>query len=99
MLNNFPCTSCGACCKSINGVKELESFSQNGICIYLTDDNTCEIYKNRPMICRVDEYYKRFLYKHMSKAKYYNENIKVCNALQNKLNLDKKYKINLIKEI
>lgn len=32
----FPCTSCGACCKNIAGIKELESYDLgNGVCRFL----------------------------------------------------------------
>lgn len=93
--NTFPCTTCGLCCKNINGIKALEHFNHNGICINLNTDNTCKIYNTRPLVCRVDEMYEKF-YSHISKRDFYNENIKICNILQEKANLDKKYRIKLI---
>lgn len=48
----FPCTSCGACCRSIKHVLPLFD-DGNGVCVHLAD-NRCSIYENRPDICRVD---------------------------------------------
>lgn len=92
---SFPCTACGLCCKNINGIKALEHFNQNGICINLNTDNTCKIYNTRPLVCRVDDMYKT-CYSHMNKTDFYNANIQICNTLQEKANLDKRYRIKLI---
>ncbi|EPP1573466.1 YkgJ family cysteine cluster protein [Campylobacter lari] len=100
LKHNFPCTSCGACCKNINGIEELKHFNINGVCINLQEDNSCKIYNERPLVCRVEDFYNKYFKDTMSKKDFYNENIKICNLLQDKLKLDKKYKINLItKEI
>lgn len=89
----FPCTSCGACCRSINGIEELKEFNNNGVCIHLSEDNTCKIYENRPLVCRVDKMYKKYFFKQMTKEDFYKENIKICNLLQEKFDIDTKYRI------
>jgi Fe-S-cluster containining protein len=33
----------------------LELLKEDGSCVNLLDDNSCAIYEERPMICRVDE--------------------------------------------
>ena len=35
---DFPCDKCGACCRVID-------------CVFLTKENKCSIYGNRPFIC------------------------------------------------
>ncbi|PZT47883.1 hypothetical protein B6S12_06910 [Helicobacter valdiviensis] len=92
----FPCTSCGACCKNIGKVDELKEFNNNGVCINLQNDNTCKIYHMRPLVCRVDELYEKYFSKQMSRIDFYNENIKICNSLQEKFNIEKKYRINFL---
>ena len=90
----FLCSKCGACCRS---VKNLDLPHDNGICIYLNqDDNTCSIYENRPLLCRVHK-----LGKYLNKDKdgdlkdWYIENTKACHLLIDNLGLDDKYKIDI----
>ncbi|EOH6759194.1 YkgJ family cysteine cluster protein, partial [Campylobacter jejuni] len=96
--NNFPCTICGVCCKSIDGIPELQKFNNGGICIHLTKNNTCAIYDTRPLICRIDEMYNMYFAQYYTKNQFYNENIKICNKLQKKLKLNKRFRIKLIQE-
>lgn len=52
----FPCTQCGACCRSIAAVPELQGHDRgDGVCRHLTSDNRCAVYETRPMVCRVNE--------------------------------------------
>lgn len=69
--DKFPCDGCGLCCKAIN-------------CSYLTKDNKCSIYDQRPLMCNVDAGYDA-LFKHtMTKKKYYMLNIEICDSLKQK---------------
>ncbi len=90
-MNDFPCTSCGACCKNIKGIKELESFDLgNGICKHLDmQSNTCKIYENRPEICRVSVMYEKMYFRQYSKEQFYALNIESCKILQEKEGVDK----------
>lgn len=56
----FVCTKCGICCKNIKNIPELAVFDKgNGICVYLSKDNLCMIYKNRPDICNTEKMYEK----------------------------------------
>ena len=93
----FPCSSCGLCCQNITGIKELRDFDLgDGICKYFDKvTNSCKIYETRPDICRVNLMFEKEYYKYYSKEDFYKLNAQVCNKLQEKFNLDIKYKINL----
>ncbi|GHQ26300.1 hypothetical protein VN1218_06640 [Helicobacter pylori] len=88
-LDRFPCTSCRLCCKNITGIIELVGFDAgNGVCKFLDlETNLCKIYESRPLICRVDEAYKKLyshipkLYSHIPLKEFYAKNAEVCNAL------------------
>lgn len=77
----FPCSKCGACCRKIGKIyPELEGPS--GACIYLSEDNLCSIYPDRPLLCNVDKYYDEFLKDKMSREEFYNLNLAACKKLQ-----------------
>ena len=48
--NDFGCVDChGACCKRVDiETREIHR------CQYLTDDDLCSIYEDRPIACRLD---------------------------------------------
>lgn len=66
ILSNFKCDKCGSCCRNVerwrNNSKKLSELlgvelvfpirDINGICEYLSEDNTCTIYDRRPDVCR-----------------------------------------------
>ena len=93
----FPCTSCGLCCQNISLVKDLKDFDLgNGIFKhYNIIDLKCNIYETRPNICRVEKMFDIEYFKYFSKNEFYILNAKVCNELQNKYEMDKKYKITI----
>lgn len=84
MLKPFPCTQCGCCCKQVFR-SELTAYLDkgNGSCKYLSSDNTCSIYEERPDICRVDLQYKVFFSSKMDWEEFVAINIAACNFLQN----------------
>jgi len=96
----FPCTGCGVCCRHIESAIELKEYDLgNGTCKYLNViDNSCEIYEERPDICRVDKMFDTEYHKHFSRKEFYVKNAEVCNYLQDLHNMDKSYRLN-IKEI
>lgn len=91
----FPCTSCGLCCQNISTINELKEFDLgNGICKYFNIiDNSCSIYDSRPDICKVDKMYETKYNNFFTKNKFYIENAKVCNQLQEKYKLDNSFRI------
>jgi Fe-S-cluster containining protein len=91
----FPCTSCGLCCQNISNIKELKDFDLgNGICKYFDSlSNSCSIYENRPVICRVDEMYDIEYNKYFTKKDFYIQNAMVCNKLQDKYKLNDSFRV------
>ncbi|RFU64463.1 YkgJ family cysteine cluster protein [Bacillus sp. V59.32b] len=91
-MTRFPCTSCGACCSSIDGIGFLEEYNQNGRCTKL-NNNECSIYESRPLLCRIDDSYDQIFSSYMTREEFYRQNAKACNELQEKLNIDIKYRV------
>ncbi|MRX73378.1 YkgJ family cysteine cluster protein [Bacillus lacus] len=91
-MTQFPCTSCGACCSSIEGIAFLEKYNQNGSCNKLKD-NECTIYEERPLLCRIDEAYDQIFSAYMTRKDFYRQNAKACNELQEKLNISLEYRV------
>ncbi len=82
----FDCDRCGACCKNIR----LSNFSAeldrgDGVCKYLTAENLCAIYDERPIFCNVDAYYEKFLSDKMSRADFHKINHSACEKLKKNL--------------
>lgn len=66
----------------------------SGRCSKLGDDNKCTIYDRRPLVCKVDEGYKRLLEPHgVDKQRYYLQTAQQCNKFIALLGLDESYKI------
>lgn len=79
----FECMRCGICCRKIDKIPELSKFHVgDGVCIYLSDENLCEIYSNRPDICNVEKMYETYYKGIMSKEEYLHLNMEGCNILQ-----------------
>lgn len=91
----FPCTQCGLCCQNIAGIEQLKDFDLgNGVCKFFNKQtHGCDIYENRPDICQVDKMFELEFYSYFTKIEFYRENAKVCNQLQKKANLDKKFTV------
>lgn len=79
----FECSKCGLCCRHIDMIPELSDYdSGNGRCKYLTEDNLCDIYANRPDICNVDKMYEIRFFNEMTKEDFYEKNLEGCRALK-----------------
>lgn len=79
----FSCDRCGICCQHINRIADLAEFDNGeGICIHLTVDKRCDIYKNRPLICNVDKYYSLVMSDKMTKQEWYAINTDSCLKLK-----------------
>ena len=92
MKPKFPCTQCGACCKSIEGIDFLANYNENGRCNKLVD-NRCSIYDDRPLLCRIDEAYEQIFSPYITKQAFYEQNALACNQLQEKLGIDVKFRV------
>lgn len=86
-FSDFPCTRCGACCRSVANNSTTDFLNRgDGVCKYLNDStNLCSIYENRPDICRVDLQYKINYQKYISWDKFSELNQKACIILQKNL--------------
>ncbi|WQU98882.1 YkgJ family cysteine cluster protein [Helicobacter pylori] len=94
ILDRFPCTSCGLCCKNITGIVELKEFDTgNGVCKFLDlETNGCKIYESCPLICRIDEAHKK-LFPHIPCKEFYAKNAEICNALQEANHMDVSFRV------
>ncbi len=55
MVKRFPCTKCGACCRRAALIKTFpQDMVVDGACKHFKG-NECEIYANRPDICRISK--------------------------------------------
>lgn len=95
---DYPCTKCGACCRLIYTSPMFDKDMQNedGSCKYLIN-NQCSIYESRPEYCKVFEMYNKYYRTDYSIEEFYNLNIKVCNELQEIMQIDTKFRIVPIK--
>lgn len=81
----FPCDKCGICCRHIDLIPQLQKFDiGNGRCMYLTKDNLCSIYNERPDICNVSKMYELEYSSRMEENEYIRLNIEVCKQMKNK---------------
>ena len=80
---DFNCTSCGQCCRNISHISELKKFDNgNGVCKFLSKTNKCDIYDNRPDVCKIDIMYQKFYVNKISEIKFIELNAEACNTLQ-----------------
>ena len=90
-MSKFPCSGCGGCCMMAGGKLGMPDRG-DGACLFLDYDNTCSIYEQRPLICRVDELYDH-VKPDMTRGEWHGFRIQACNIIIDKLGLDNKYKI------
>lgn len=83
-MSDFPCDSCGLCCQNIGHIKELKVFDRgDGVCIHFDSaSKLCKIYKDRPLICRVEQMYQSVYSEFMTKERFYKLNQDVCKYLK-----------------
>ena len=83
--NPFPCNSCGQCCKRIANSEHLSQFDRgDGICKFLNiSSNLCTIYDERPIFCRIEDYYEKYLKQKMSWEQFTQMNVDICVKFQN----------------
>lgn len=79
----FECDRCGLCCQHIDSVPQLKDFdSGNGRCVHLTNNNLCDIYLDRPVVCNVKKMYEIFFKSKLSEEEYLCLNTKGCKELK-----------------
>lgn len=92
----FPCTTCGECCRHINLIQELSEFDDgSGKCIHLLDSNLCEIYSNRPDVCKIDVMYKMRYCETFSYVEFLHLNAISCNKIQKIAGIPVEYRVSV----
>ena len=98
----FLCSGCGACCRKVGVINKAKLPFPNlpdrgdGVCANLNKDNSCSVYENRPLICKVKD-----LGKHLKQdvdgnlKQWYVSNTLSCHKLINEAGLNSKYKIDI----
>ena len=102
---DFPCSSCGECCKRLGSVLNT-SYSNDiiqelvdrfpykanpdGSCEMLNTQSQCSVYTHRPLICNIK--LVAILLK-KDQQEHYKLSAKACNKMIEEANLDEKYLI------
>lgn len=80
--NKFNCDACGACCRHIDHIPQLSAFDDgSGACVHL-NGNLCDIYENRPVVCRVDVMYEKYYSTQYTRDEFYKINEVACQELK-----------------
>ena len=75
------CENCSApCCRRVFNIPFLDG--GDGVCKYLTSDNKCSIYEERPPLCNTDKMYEMKYRDTMSRAEYDELNKGACEILK-----------------
>ncbi|EOV9526626.1 YkgJ family cysteine cluster protein [Bacillus cytotoxicus] len=100
-MKNFPCTKCGICCQNVQGIDSLSHLNRgDGCCVhYDTDNHSCTIYEERPLLCNIALAYEELFKKSMSKKDFYLLNVEACNELQEMHQVPSAYRIDIKKSI
>ena len=92
-MKKFPCTKCGLCCMRAGTVENFPyKTDYNGVCEkYDLQKRECTIYEDRPIVCRIDDYYDKYLSANMDRNHWHHYNAQMCNKMINQVGLDKKF--------
>jgi Fe-S-cluster containining protein len=82
----FSCAKCGLCCQNLDKATAYAQLDRgDGTCVNFDSvSHNCRIYETRPLICRVNDFYEKFLSAHMSKREYVAANLKACADAQHR---------------
>ena len=84
---SFNCDKCGLCCRRVGRFPFMKEYDRgDGVCRYLTTDNLCAIYENRPLICNVGLLYEKFYSNVMSREEYDLLNSEACASMKSSAN-------------
>ena len=82
-LTPFPCNACGKCCRRVNASPETAFLDRgDGVCGHF-DETThlCAIYATRPLVCRVEDYYRARLSEVIAWEDFVRLNVAICERL------------------
>ncbi|MRX07229.1 YkgJ family cysteine cluster protein [Pseudoduganella sp. FT25W] len=79
----FPCNGCGKCCRQVDKSAETDWLDRgDGVCRHFDETSKrCLIYAERPLVCRVEEYYARHLSTQVSWEHFVAINLDICARL------------------
>lgn len=80
----FPCNTCGQCCKNVH-LSELTNYLDRGdgaCCYFDNETHLCTIYDTRPLVCRVEDFYRQKLSHIYEWDEFVALNVKICEQLQ-----------------
>lgn len=79
----FPCNGCGKCCRQVSNSEETAWLDRgDSVCKHFDEAaNLCTIYENRPLVCRVEVYYDRYLTDRFSWDQFVQINLEICRSL------------------
>ena len=98
----FPCSSCGLCCRNIKSIIESSpvekddpmyfpyEWDENGACEML-DGNLCSIYEDRPLVCSAEKVADHL---EIPREDFYPRLVTVCNTWMDEEGVDEKFRIN-----
>ncbi|EPS6103555.1 YkgJ family cysteine cluster protein [Providencia manganoxydans] len=83
LLTPFPCNACGKCCRRVSASTETAFLDRgDGVCHHFVEGtHLCAIYTTRPLVCRVEEYYRAKLADVLSWDEFVRLNIAICEKL------------------
>ena len=101
---DFPCTSCGLCCKTVGKLLDSEvphPFLQSlvnafpydtvdNVCSMLGDDGLCTTYQDRPLLCNIKAL---GIALGVDQNEWYKLQADTCNKVIDEFKLDGKYKV------
>lgn len=79
----FPCNACGKCCRRVRQSTETAWLDRgDGVCRNFDESGKqCLIYADRPLVCRVEEYYVQHLSTQFTWEEFVKINLDICAAL------------------
>jgi hypothetical protein len=82
-LTPFPCTACGKCCRLVGNSEQTAFLDRgDGVCRHFDEQtNLCTIYETRPLVCRVEDYYRRYLSNKIKWDNFVQINVEICRKL------------------
>ncbi len=85
----FPCYACGQCCKNVDKSNETKFLDRgDGVCCNFNEENMlCNIYEDRPLVCRVEDYYKANLIDIYEWEDFVQINLEICKILSKDLDV------------
>jgi Predicted Fe-S-cluster oxidoreductase len=89
-LPSFKCRACGSCCRRLDLQASVYKYLDrgDGVCLHFDGKtNLCNIYEERPDICRVDQQFVAFA-NYLTIRQYLALNYLGCRALRDSLKIE-----------